>query len=117
VARPSTVTTPEVGACNPATISSRVDLPQPDGPTSPSTSPAATRSDSSSSAATLPRRDGNSFESSATATAGWAGAALAIGSSLSGALTDIVLLAPFAGITPQVRRVSAGNSVRSSVRS
>jgi hypothetical protein len=55
-----------------------------------------------------PSRPVNSFESPAIATAASAGAALAISDSLSGALTDIVLLAPFAGITPQVRRVSAG---------
>ena len=34
---------PGVGSSSPATISSRVDLPQPDGPTMPSTSPRRTR--------------------------------------------------------------------------
>ena len=93
-----------------------MDFPQPEGPTSPSTSPLATWSDTPPSASTVPRRVGNFFVKPARDTAGWAGAVLAISDSLSGALTDIVLLAPFAGITPQVRRVSAGSAAMALVR-
>src|SRR6185436_9562215 len=73
----------------------------------PSTSPAAACSDRSSSAATLPRRPENSCASPVTSTAGWAGAALSISCSLSGALTDILLPSRelpyrFAGSAPGV---------------
>ena len=41
--RPATVTVPSVAGRSPATMRSRVDLPQPLGPTSETNSPAPTR--------------------------------------------------------------------------
>ena len=47
-------TVPEVTFSSPAIIRSSVDLPQPDGPTSTTNSPASTASETSSTARTAP---------------------------------------------------------------
>ena len=47
---PATAIVPASGSCRPATSSSSVDLPQPEGPTTPSTSPAPTSRSSPPSA-------------------------------------------------------------------
>ena len=53
---PITVRAPASGSCRPATSSSSVDLPQPDGPTTATTSPARTSRSRLSSATTGERR-------------------------------------------------------------
>src|SRR5581483_5049034 len=50
VSRPPTDTVPPSGRLSPATMLSRVDLPQPDGPTMARNSPGATSNDTRSSA-------------------------------------------------------------------
>ena len=50
---PATVTTPAVGASNPPMMLSKVDLPQPDGPSRQTNSPLRISSETSSSASTL----------------------------------------------------------------
>ena len=52
--RPSSVTSPAVGSSRPAMHFSSVVLPQPDGPTMHTNSPAATSNDTSPIAATSP---------------------------------------------------------------
>jgi hypothetical protein len=53
---PSMATRPAAGRSRPATTRRSVDLPEPDGPTSETISPAATASDTLSSAARAPKR-------------------------------------------------------------
>src|SRR5438034_10474419 len=53
---PSTSTSPSVGVISPAATLSRVDLPQPDGPTRQANCPSGTVSEIRSSARTSPRR-------------------------------------------------------------
>jgi hypothetical protein len=66
---PSNVTRPPVGASRPATIWRRVDFPQPDGPRIVTNSPAATSSETSSSATSRPPAGaGYTFESESTRT-------------------------------------------------
>jgi hypothetical protein len=48
------MTRPEFISCNPAIADSRVDFPQPDGPSRTMKSPAGTSSDTPSSATTRP---------------------------------------------------------------
>src|SRR5690606_25686539 len=61
---PSNRTVPDVtrpgGGTSPTAASAVIDLPLPDSPTSPSVSPAAMLSDTSSTARRAPDRDGNS---------------------------------------------------------
>jgi hypothetical protein len=52
--RPATATVPRVAGRRPATIRSKVDLPQPLGPTSETNSPAPTASEMPASASTGP---------------------------------------------------------------
>lgn len=47
---------PEVGASTPAAMRKNVVFPAPSGPMSPKSSPASTRSDTSLSAALVPKR-------------------------------------------------------------
>src|SRR3954453_16107313 len=56
ISRPSRVTRPASGRSNPATIRSRVVLPQPDGPSSETSSPAATARSTPSSTVAAPKR-------------------------------------------------------------
>src|SRR4051812_31752914 len=93
-ASPPPTTRPPSGACKPASSSRSVDLPQPDGPTTATDSPAPTRSSTPSSAVIAPKRR---TSPSAVSAAVRGGEAIAMSDK-----------APFAGITPQVRRVSAG---------
>ena len=53
-ARPAISTRPVVAARSPATMRSRVDFPQPEGPTSASSSPRSTVKEMSRSASTGP---------------------------------------------------------------
>ena len=52
--RSATVTVPSVAGLSPATMRSKVDLPQPLGPTSETNSPASTESEMPASASTGP---------------------------------------------------------------
>ena len=51
---PRTITSPEVGRCNPTITRPSVVLPQPDSPTMPSTSPSSMVRFTSSTARTTP---------------------------------------------------------------
>ena len=82
-------------------MASSVLLPQPDGPTRPTTSPASSCTSSPSRARTSPRRDRQSFLTPRRATS----VSVAERGSVTGASSCI---APSAGITPQVQRVNAG---------
>ena len=53
---PATVTVPAVGCSSPAISSSRVDFPQPLGPTTPVTVPGSTASETASRASRSPNR-------------------------------------------------------------
>ena len=85
-------TVPSSGFCNPAISSRSVVFPQPDGPTTATTSPRPTLSSTPSRAVTRRYRR-VSFTSERGSFAG---------------ASVWVCIAPSAGITPQVRRVSAG---------
>ncbi len=101
------LTLPESGCCSPQTSSSSVVLPQPLGPTSATTSPGPTRSERSSSATTPPRGPGNARWTPSSITSA------ALAPLLGGGLISMQLnrqVAPFAGITPQVRRVDIGGA-------
>src|SRR4051794_7403498 len=91
---------PSSGSCSPASSSSSVDLPQPDGPTIATTSPSRTDSSIPSKAMVEPKRRTTPRASAASPEEK--------GGSLAGASSRVLNFAPFAGITPQVRRVSAG---------
>src|ERR1700733_4804164 len=57
--RPSTSTSPEVGLRNPIARLSKVDLPQPLGPTTATISSSLQENETSRSTSTGPRRPGN----------------------------------------------------------
>src|SRR5215218_3816350 len=100
---PPAATMPASGSWSPAASSSSVDLPQPEGPTTASTS-FDRRPRSSRSRAT---RSPNRRLTPATTTP--------LSSNERGSLLGAsasVCIAPSAGITPQVRRVSAGRRFR-----
>ena len=91
---------PASGACSPHTSSSSVVLPQPLGPTTATISPAPTSR--SRRRARAPRRTRGSRPPGLT---------VPPASNVSRLLRrslELVVIAPSAGITPQVRRVSAG---------
>src|SRR3954469_16720607 len=86
-------TVPSSGSCSPARISRTVDFPHPDGPTRATASPGSTRKLKLVTASRDPKRRSSP---SAVIAAVFRGDAIA---------TERPT--PFAGITPQVRRVSA----------
>ncbi len=91
-------TVPASGASSPQTSSSSVDFPQPLGPTTATPRRAATRRSTPSSASDRPER---------LAHAGERHAGLNVTRLRLGSLETRSASAPSAGITPQVRRVSA----------
>jgi hypothetical protein len=98
-------TVPVSGACRPQTSSSSVVLPQPLGPTTATVSPAATVRDTSASAGTgAARRRAKPRLTPASRIS--ASSPRTFRGSCAGA-SSLVCIAPSAGITPQVRRVSA----------
>ena len=94
---------PESGGCRPQISSSSVVLPQPLGPTTATISWGAARSDIPDSACTGPRLVANVRLTSSTRTPTRSSSSR--GSSIGASI--ITRIAPSAGITPQVRRVSA----------
>src|SRR6202161_1331334 len=58
---PFTSAWPELGASRPETMLSRVDLPQPDGPTMVTIEPSGTSSDTPRTASTAPRSRGRNI--------------------------------------------------------
>ena len=94
-------TRPASGACSPHTSSSSVVLPQPLGPTTATISPAPTSRSTPSSARTEPNARLTPARLAVPPPSTFRG-------SCAGA-SSLVVIAPSAGITPQVRRVSAGS--------
>ena len=94
-------TRPASGACRPHTSSSSVVLPQPLGPTTATISPAPTSRSTPSSARTEPNARLTPARLAVPPPSTFRG-------SCAGA-SSLVVIAPSAGITPQVRRVSAGS--------
>ena len=93
-------TRPASGAPSPHTSSSSVDFPQPLGPTTATISPGATRRVTPASARTAP----NAFSTPSSSTPA---PSTSRGSTTGASASPCI--APSAGITPQVRRVSAGS--------
>src|SRR4051794_29781179 len=102
-------TRPASGVCRPHTSSSSVVLPQPLGPTTATISPAPTSRSTPSSARTEPNARLTPARLALPPPSTFRG-------SCAGA-SSLVVIAPSAGITPQVRRVSAGTGAISAERS
>src|SRR4051812_21441306 len=96
-------TVPTSGAVRLHTSSSRVDLPQPLGPTTATTSPGVARRSRRSRATTRPSRPSKDLVTPASRTS----PCLTTSRGSCTGASSLVTIAPSAGITPQVRRVSA----------